>query len=454
MNLTLDAAVAATGASVRNSERFPAQLRVVTDTRTIEAGDTFLALRGERFDGHRYLAEAVEKGASALVIDSAGAQVGNVPTMLVEDTKRAYMRLAERVRREYHGCVIAITGSAGKTTTKHFLAQLLGAHFGPSNVLVSPANENNEIGVSKLLLRADDAYDAIVVEMGARHHGDIAELVAIAHPHVGVLTNVGEAHLDIFGSHENLANTKWGLFSEGAQAVLNANDPVSIARADCLSVPPRWFGAGEPQEQPGVYVVDARTVAVTDGAVPQRLRVDFTAPGAHNCANLAAAIAAAQVAGAPIERIVPAIDALTLPAGRYEAFQVPGFPRMIYDAYNANPSGMLATLDAFALEAGARRIAILSSMAELGAQSAEMHEQVGERAGALVDVLLVGGEHAGALARGAARAGLSSERIVPFATNAQAARWLREQAGEGDVVLLKGSRIYKLEEIVRELHDA
>ncbi|HEY8298532.1 MAG TPA: UDP-N-acetylmuramoyl-tripeptide--D-alanyl-D-alanine ligase [Candidatus Baltobacteraceae bacterium] len=452
MTLTLEAAAKATAATVRYPERFPAQLRVATDTRTLRSGDTFLALRGEHFDGHTYVEAAVRLGAAALVIDEPQAQLENVPTLLVEDTKRAFMALAETVRSEYRGRVVAITGSAGKTTTKYLLAQLLGAGYGDARVLASPGNENNEIGVSKLLLRATDEYEAIVVEMGARHEGEIAELVALAHPHVGVLTNIGEAHLETFGSHEALAQTKWGLFCEGAQAVLNAGDDISRRRAGELATPARWFGVGEPGELPGVYVVDDRTLAITDGSHPQRANVQTRLPGAHNLANLAAAIAAAQVLGVSLETIVEALPGLRLPAGRYESIEAAGSPRIIYDAYNANLSGMLAALDAFASERGERRIAVLGSMAELGPGAAAMHERVGERAATAADTLLVGGEYAESLARGAERAGLSSKRIVRFATNAEASHWLRENTNDEDVVLLKGSRIYKLEEIVRELH--
>ncbi|MGZ3531457.1 MAG: Mur ligase family protein, partial [Vulcanimicrobiaceae bacterium] len=273
MTLTLDVAAAATNAAVRHGERFPEQLHVVTDTRTLKSGDTFLALRGEHFDGHTYVREALRRGAAALVIDEPLAQVDDVPTLLVSDTKRAYMALAEAVRQAYRGCVIAITGSAGKTTTKHLLAQLLSAQLGQSHVLVSPANENNEIGVSKLLLRADNRYQAIVAEMGARHYGEIAELVTIAHPHIGVLTNIGEAHLEIFGSRERLAQTKWGLFAEGAQAVLNANDTASVELSQSLAQPPRWFGTGEPAALPGVYVVDDRTLAIAGMGERTPLRI-------------------------------------------------------------------------------------------------------------------------------------------------------------------------------------
>jgi UDP-N-acetylmuramoyl-tripeptide--D-alanyl-D-alanine ligase len=266
-----------------------------------------------------------------------------------------------------------------------------------------------------------------------------------------VLTNIGEAHLEIFGSRERLARTKWALFSLGAQAVLNANDSESVMRAAALATPPLWFGVGDPR-MPGVWFPNERTMTVTYGAQPATHAVDIRVPGAHNRANLAGAMAAALVLGIPVDELIAAIPHLKLPAGRYEAFEVAGGARVIYDAYNANATGMMAALDAFAHETAARRIAVLASMAELGSDAPAMHERVGAHAAsANVDILLCGGEYASSLAAGAVAAGFPRDRIVMFGTNNDAVEWLREHTGSRDVVLLKGSRKYKMEEIVEAL---
>lgn len=451
MSITLQRALTATGAQTRNAERFPSEVRVATDTRTLNAGDTFLALRGENFDGHAFLRQAQEKGAAAFVVDDAAALPDGAPAFIVPDTKRAYMDLAASARALFQGRVIAITGSAGKTTTKYLLTQLLQAHYGPDAVLASPANENNEIGVSKLLLAITNEHAVLVVEMGARHEGDIAELVQIAQPHIGVLTNIGEAHLEIFGSRERLARTKWGLFSQGAQAVLNAEDTESALRASALGTPPMWFGTGEPR-MPGVWVADERTLIVSTSAKAERFEIEVLLPGRHNRQNLAAALAAALLLGVPASELVPVIPLLSLPAGRYQTIAVAGKPRLIYDAYNANTSGMVAALDAFAAERAARRIAVLASMAELGKEAPVMHERVGAHAARSgVDLLLVGGEFAESMAQGALAGGLSRDRIVAFSDNEHAAAWLRDHAQPDDAVLLKGSRKYKMEEIIEVL---
>ncbi|HVA27816.1 MAG TPA: UDP-N-acetylmuramoyl-tripeptide--D-alanyl-D-alanine ligase [Candidatus Baltobacteraceae bacterium] len=457
MSLPLHVAIEATGATTIDIERAPHDVRVVTDTRIVLAGDTFLALRGERFNGHDYVANAAERGAALAIIDDPSAHIPGMATLVVRDTLGAYMALAGAARDRFEGRVLAITGSTGKTTTKHFVAQMLAAHFGEL-VLASPANENNEIGVSKLLLAAsNEEHDVLVIEMGARHPDDIAKLVAIAKPHLGILTNVGDAHIEIMGSRERLEEAKWALFDTGARAVLNAGDSASLARAPSLREAPHWFIATEVDGNipfNGRITALVGTVQLLDisSGAHRSVDVDVRVPGKHNRENLVAAAAAALELGVALEELAAVIPDLTLPRGRYERIELVTGVTLIYDAYNANAAGMFAALDAFAQERAQRRIALLASMAELGEQAAELHVRVGAHAAAIkVDVLLVGGEFAGELALGASRAGLSSERIVPFVTNAQAAEWLRDHARSGDAVLLKGSRKYRLEEIVEEL---
>lgn len=460
MRVPLERAVAATGATLFDAGAAPKTLRISTDTRSIEPGDAFVALHGERFDGHDFAAEAARRGAALLVLDRPAARIAGVPAMLVERTDRAYMEFASIARELFDGLVVGITGSTGKTTTKAFLAQLCSTQFG-DRVLASPGNENNEIGVSKLLLNAsNEAHDVVIAEMGARRYGDVAVLVEIARPHVGILTNIGEAHVEIVGSRERLAETKWALFSRGASAVLNAGDEVSIARAATLPAPPRWFAAVASEPAPELRPVFERLTALIGehrlleraGGETAEYSVETHLPGLHNRINLAAAVAGALELGISLERLIAKIPTLHLPQGRYDRIAVEGGPRVIYDAYNASASGMIAALDAFAGETASRRIAVLASMAELGDESQSLHERVGAHAASKVDVLLVSGDFAAALARGAQSAGLDASQIVPVRNNSHAAAWLREHATDDDVVLLKGSRKYKLEEIVEELH--
>jgi UDP-N-acetylmuramoyl-tripeptide--D-alanyl-D-alanine ligase len=453
MKLPFDVAARATNARILDGERAPREIQISTDTRTLQAGEAFLALRGDRFDGHEYVAQAVACGANALIVDRQDARAAGVPTLLVDATLPAYMALARAARERFGGRVVAITGSTGKTTTKSLLEQMLGATS--RTVLAPPANENNEIGVSKLLLSASNE-DVLIVELGARHPGDVGVLAAVSEPDIGVLTNIGEAHLEIMGSREQLEETKWAIFSTGARAVLNLDDAASRRRAPSLDREPSWFlSAGElPQRPPErlCAVIGSRLFVRAGSGGAAEYEIDVRLPGAYNRSNLAAALAAALELGCfdDAERgaMLAALPRLELPKGRYERLTLAGGPQLIYDAYNASASGMIATLDAFAHEPAERRIALLSSMAELGPESELLHERVGERVAASADWLLAGGEYARDLVRGALRAGLSEKRIVEFRSNDEAAAWLREHARRGDVVLLKGSRKYRLEEIV------
>jgi UDP-N-acetylmuramoyl-tripeptide--D-alanyl-D-alanine ligase len=457
--MTMDVAVRTTAARAVRAAALPARVRVSTDTRAMRAGDTYLALRGERFDGHAFAADAVARGAAAVIVDDERAIPEGAPGLVVADTKAAYLALAAAARNALRARVIAITGSAGKTTTKAFLAQLLAA-AGAGEVVATPANENNEIGTAKLFLSIEGDPDVVVAELGARRPGDIAELVAVARPEIGVLTNVGDAHLEIMGSRELLAATKWELFGAGARAVLNAADAVSRDRAPSLAAPPHWFGVLDhptpAPAPPGASFVALRgddELLVVDEKGSATYGARFALPGAHNRANAAAACAAAIAFGCEPGAVAAATGALRLPEGRYERTRV-GTLDVIYDAYNASMAGTLATLDAFAHERALRRIAVLSSMAELGDGSAEMHERVGAAAGrAGLSALLVGGAFAGDLARGARAAGVAAERIVRFERNADAVEWLAAHAGVGDLVLLKGSRMYHLEEVLDGLRE-
>jgi UDP-N-acetylmuramyl pentapeptide synthase len=267
MTIDTPSAIAIIGARPLRAQRLPGRLAIVTDSRTIRAGETYLALRGEHFDGHAFVADAFAKGAATCIVADAASVPEGAPALLVSDTLRAYLSLAHLARRRIHGNVVAITGSAGKTTTKAFLLQLLTAAGVPA--IATPGNENNEIGVSKFLLNLeeDDARVAIV-EMGARKHRDLDVLVDCARPDIGVLTNIGEAHMEIFGTRERLAATKWGLFARDARAVLNLADEASLARASTLTAPPLWFGVGDalpPLGAPAVIVRDTTTLIVHDG---------------------------------------------------------------------------------------------------------------------------------------------------------------------------------------------
>jgi UDP-N-acetylmuramoyl-tripeptide--D-alanyl-D-alanine ligase len=457
------AAVLAAGGAVVGAASLPSRLRFCTDTRRLAPGDTYVALRGERFDGHDFTHEAIAAGASAVVVDHAGAVPPGASGIVVADTTRAYLTFGAVARAASSARVVAITGSAGKTTTKAFLAAILEA-IAPGRVATTPRNENNEIGVASVLLAIPDDAAFVVVEFGARHAGDIETLARAAMPEAAVITNIGDAHLEIFGSREILAETKWGIFATGARRVLGAGDPTSrrfAERPNSAAATPTWFGvADDPPAPPGVSLTLAGRgelrLRERDGRT-REFATNVSVAGDHNLRNVAAAAAAALDLGAPPATIATALETIALPAGRYERTVVDGLPGVafIYDAYNANRSGTLATLASFAGEPATRRIAILSSMAELGDDAAAMHRDVGAAAARSgLATLLVGGDFADALAAGARAGGMPPDDVVPFGEAGEAAAWVRANARPGDVILLKGSRRYRLEEVLRGLEGA
>jgi UDP-N-acetylmuramoyl-tripeptide--D-alanyl-D-alanine ligase len=453
MRLPTNDALAALGGRVVNRDYLPATIAVSTDTRDIRPSETFLALRGEHFDGHNFVANAVAAGASVAIVDDAKALPEGQAGIVVADTLAAYLALAALARDRVRGPVIAITGSTGKTTTKTFALQALEAAGKP--VTATPENENNEIGVAKFLLSLDDGDERIaIVEFGARKYRDLDPLVQTARPGIGLLTNIGEAHLEIMGSRERLAETKWGLFAGGAQPVLNLSDDTSRERAPELGQQPVWFGidAQRPSDGSRAAIVRVDDVLAIDGDDVRALPLHVDVPGDHNRRNLAAAFAAAWAAGVDPAAIVAAAPRFELPHGRYERIAIAGGPTIIYDAYNASTSGALATLATFARErVPARRIAVIGSMAELGPEAAFMHQSVGAAAAASADVVLFGGAFAPSLASGARAMGLAEDALVIYETNDEAIAWLREHGRPDDTVLLKGSRMYRMEQIVAGL---
>ena len=439
---------------------FPQTFGVSTDTRTLKRGDVFVALRGDRYDGHDFLQTALDAGAAGLIVEDEGRVPVGTAALTVADTTRAYLALGGVALRQSDAQVVAVTGSTGKTTTKAFLAQLLEV-VAPGRVAATVANENNEIGVAKLLLSLPPDAAFAVVEFGARHYGEIEPLATAAQPHVAVLTNVGDAHLEIMGSRARLAETKWGIFATGARAVLSVADAVSRERAPGLPGVIIWAaleGEGDDvalrSSDVLVRLIGRERLEIHAAEGVASFATHVAIAGEHNRRNAVAAAAAAFALCVAPADIAHGLANLALPPGRYERVKLAEFDA-IYDAYNASMSGTLATLASFGGEAAKRRIAVLGSMAELGPDAAAMHARVGAAAAATgLAALLVGGDYAEDLARGALEAGLPASAVVPFASNAEAVGWLRAHIVSGDVVLLKGSRRYRLEEILSGLQAA
>ncbi|PJJ56028.1 UDP-N-acetylmuramoyl-tripeptide--D-alanyl-D-alanine ligase [Mumia flava] len=421
------------------------------DSRVVEPGGLFVALAGEHTDGHAFVGAAADRGAAAVL---AARPVG-APYVLVDDPAAALSLLAAEVRRRLRGCaVIGITGSQGKTSVKDLLAQVLAAQ---GATVATAGNFNNEIGVPLTLLRADASTRYLVVEMGARHVGNIAELCALARPDVGVVLNVGSAHVGEFGSREAIAQAKGELveaLSADGTAVLNASDEAVVAMRSRTAARVSTFGA---DEEADVAVRDV--VLRRDGTVEadlrlagrwSRLRLGLL--GAHQATNAAAAAAAALAVGITPDVIVRELGAASpRSAWRMERAVTPDGVVVVNDAYNANPESTASALRTLAAmtPTDAASYAVLGEMLELGGAAARAHADVGSLAAelGLTHVVAVGagahGVHDAARAAGAAS--------VAVADVTEAVGWLRTRIRPGDVVLVKASRASGLDRVAAAL---
>jgi UDP-N-acetylmuramoyl-tripeptide--D-alanyl-D-alanine ligase len=460
LKLTLGWVATAVGATRRPGSTDRAVGDVVTDSRTLQAGDLFVALHGPRFDGHAFVADVLARGAAAAIVERGfagsekqdpaygGRRAGpDVRTRLIEvpDTLEALQRLAHAVRTAVATKVIAITGSAGKTTTKEAIAALLATKF---VVVKNKGNLNNHIGLPLSLMQLRTAPDVAVMELGMNHAGEISRLVEIAEPDVRVWTNVGDAHLGFFASADAIADAK-GEILERANAdtvlVCNADDQRVMSRAARFAGRVLTFGEAP---EATVRARDIRDRGIrgmsADIETPAGERTIETALlGRGNLMNVLAATAVALECGINLDEIANEIARLQ-PADRRGAVRLLRRDiTLIDDSYNSSPSALRRALEVVAHEArDTRAIAVLGEMLELGDHSIALHETCGRAAAAagLSRLFAVGGPAARALADAAIAAGMKSSAVSYFETSAQAAPAVVEALEAGDLVLVKGSR--------------
>ena len=423
---------------------------VSVDSREATSGALFVARGGERSDGHSYVADAFATGAAAAMVEQEIHAPG--PVVVVDDTGRALLDLAADERGVLTARVIGITGSTGKTCTKDLTGAVLAARF---EVRASPASFNNEVGVPLTILGADEGTEMLVCEMGSRGVGHIAMLCEVARPHVGIVTNVGVAHLELFGSRERIAQSKGELVEalpEDGVAVLNADDPVvrdfgprtRAGRVMSYGMSPSADVRAEDVELDG----EARA-SFTLLAGDERERVELSVPGEHMVPNALAAAACGIALGVSVAECAAAMKGARVSAWRMETFSTSDGVRVINDAYNANPTSMAAALQTARTIAGTGRlIAVLGPMAELGPIAQEEHERVGALVARMeADRLITVGPLALEIERAAVREGLPVRDVTNVETVDEALADLREHARPGDVVLIKGSRVAGLERL-------
>ena len=436
---------------------------VTTDTRSLKGGEMFFALKGENFDGNDYALKALEAGASYAVVnkDSAVGAVEDPRLIKVDDTLKTLQELARwhRSMTFVDGkplTVVALTGTNGKTTTKELIREVLSVKY---RVTATEGNLNNSIGVPLTLLKIDSQTQIAVVEMGASHPGDIKELVDIALPNYGLVTNVGKAHLLGFGSFDGVMKTKGELYDylrrTSDKVFLNVDNPYLCRMAserNLQSDPERPYSLLLPYglDYQGGYVLPSTpeypylrvALPLEDGA---EMVINTNLVGSYNADNVMAAIAVGRQFGISLDEAVKAISAY-IPSNNRSQMTKTQRNTLIVDAYNANPTSMAAALDNFANVEAPCRYAMLGDMLELGSDSAQEHETIICKALALGfdGVFFVGGEFRSAVAG-------ELEKVTFFSTSDELASWLDANPIDGAVVLIKGSRGTRMEKVIAHL---
>ena len=429
------------------------------DTRTLEAGQLFVAVRGEKYDAHAFLGDAVQNGATGLVVEEAWLSENSPPprvcTIAVEDTTKALGALARGHRDRFSGPVVAVTGSNGKTTTKELIHTILSV-AGPC--LKNPGNLNNEFGLPLALLAREEKHARAVVELGMNHRGEIARLTAIARPDVGVITNIGSAHIEFLGSQEEIAAEKGDLvggLEPAATAILNRDDALVMSQASRAPGPLRTFG-----REAGADVVAEEIRMSPEGHYSFRLvapegDIGIRVPGLAETTviNALAAAAASLAAGAGLEDVAQGLAGFRGVPGRMATRSMPGGGHLVDDTYNANPQSMRSALETLArLKTAGRNIAILGDMGELGDASEKAHRQVGQLAAELgIDRLFLLGEKSRWVAEEALAGGMEAGNVQLENELEKIAESVRELVQTGDWVLVKGSRAMQMERLVNIL---
>ncbi|OFW35486.1 MAG: hypothetical protein A3F70_16035 [Acidobacteria bacterium RIFCSPLOWO2_12_FULL_67_14] len=447
MRLTCEWVARAVGGRLRGGDPRADIGAVAIDTRTLQPGDFFVALRGARFDGHDFVADAFARGAvGAMVRLGFGAGAAFQGAIVeVEDPIRGLQDLARAVRRASGSRVVAITGSAGKTTTKEAIAEFLSARF---RVVRNRGNLNNHIGLPLSLMQLRERPDVAVMELGMNHPGEIRTLVSITQPEVRVWTNVGDAHIGFFGSADAIADAKAEIL-EGAEPhhvlVCNADDPRVMARAGRFPGRVVTFGIARAAtvrardiEDLGIDGTQAR-VDTPRGSRPIRTPL----LGRGNLDNVLAAAAVALEFDVPLDAVAAAAGRLKPAERRGAVHRLRDGVVLIDDSYNSSPDALRRALDVVAGTRGAsRRVAVLGEMLELGAQSLALHEASGRRAAAarLDRLATIGGEAARRLAAAAVEAGMPEAAVSHFPDSAAASGEVAATIRPGDLVLVKGSR--------------
>ena len=472
MALTLGDIVAATGGRLLKGSAEHEVRGISTDSRSVRSGDLFFAIRGKKHDGHRFVSAALDNGACGAVVEVfiddvyrdiyreqagrdqavGGDRRRNSNIVVVGDTLRALGDLASFIRKRHGVPLVAVGGSSGKTTTKEMIASILSRSM---DVLKTPGNMNNLVGLPLTLAALKSSHEVCVVELGISEPGEMKRLAAICRPDIAVITNIGTAHLEGFGSVERIRSEKMELYSSlrpGGVRVVNIDEPWVSVLMDDEGIESVTFGRTGGAD---VVIKDFSTeetdgISVDYEVRGRRIRVRFRSPLFSNTYNGAASIAAVLPLETDIVDIREGLEAFSPPGGRMEVIRA-GEWTILDDTYNANPDSVVAALKTLGAAKG-RKVAVLGDMLELGELTLDAHRDIGEfAAGSGIDLLIAVGRWAEVVGDGAVTAGMGKDRVYSFEGNEETLDALRSLLKEGDTVLVKGSRSTRMEEVVEGL---
>ncbi len=424
---------------------------VSTDSRTLEPGSLFIPLCGERFNGHDYIGQAVKNGAAACLSEEVVAGL-SIPVVRVRDTLRALGDIAATYRLQLNGPLIAITGSAGKTTTKEMVATILG-QTAPG--LKTAGNYNNLIGLPLTLLQLKSEHQWAVIEMGTSALGEIERLTEIAQPTIGLITNIGAAHLETLHGLDGVSRAKGELFAglQGGTAIINLDDPRVAQLPVANGVKKLTYGVSAAAQVRADKIIE--TAAGLEFEIQFKgatERVTMTVRGRHHVLDALAAAAAAIELEISLETIARGLASFSAVGGRSDIISLAHDGTLIDDSYNSNPLSAAAALEILrALPGSGRRIAVLGDMLELGAESQPLHEELGLQAAKVADLVVAVGRFATAICHGS---GMTPGRCVAIENGAAASEFMRKNYRAGDQILVKGSRGVHLEQVVDALTAA
>ena len=450
MMMTLGEAALAVGGTTNRAETGFAA--VSTDSRSVKAGELFVALRGERFDGHGFVADVLAQGAVAALVEGRWAAAhGDLSLVVADDTRLAFGRLGAAWRGRFRLPLVGVTGSNGKTTVKEMLSAIFRAQYGFDAVLATTGNLNNDIGVPTMLLRLREGHRAAVIEMGMNHPGEIAYLTGLARPTVALVNNAQRAHLEGLGTLADVARAKGeifaGLAADGT-AVINADDPqAELWRQLAGERPCLGFGLEAAADVAGQWTAQGFGGRLRVESPWGREDITLAVPGRHNGRNALAALAAALAAGVPLAVAAAALAAFSGTKGRLQKRWGLKGTLVIDDTYNANPDSMRAAIDVLATVPG-RRIFVMGDMGEVGEAAGQFHDEIGGYAKSQgVDLLFALGDLSAAAARNFAVGGRHFKKIEDLIDA------LRREMEPGTTVLVKGSRFMRMERVVEAVAE-